>query len=211
MAETMDTLTLTDDEAVALAAGLDDAWLAPLPTVDSASEADLTRAVFRGRRSLAVRDLTGPDGTPVGIAAEVAKRLAIGMRAMFLITDEAGDWLPGGVTVCLYGNSVDAVELSHVVAAAGVHYFKVAPPPGLWPALTGLAETIHASGFPVDPERASAGAAATGKLPAAAYLYVPRPDGTRTVRVSKGAVTTGRGPVPARFATIAEAVGWLFA
>ena len=207
----MDTLTLTDDEAVALAAGLDEAWRAPLPTVDSRSEADLTRAMFRGRRSLAVRDLTGPDGTPLGIAAEVAKRLATGMRAMFLLADEAGDWLPGGVTVCLYGSAVDSVELSHVVAAAGVHYFKIAPPPGLWQALTGLAETIYANGFAVDAAGTAAGTAAGGKLPAAAYLHVPRPDGTRSVRISQGTVTTGRGPVPAKFPGIAEATAWLLA
>jgi hypothetical protein len=209
MGETMDTLTLTDDEAVVLAAGLDGAWRPLLPTVHSGSEAALTRAMFRGRRSLAVRDLTGPDGTLNGIAAEVAKRLAIGMRAMFLLADEAGDWLPGGLTVCLYGSTVDAVELSHVVAAAGVHYFRIAPPPGLWQSLTGLAETIYTSGIAADA--AATGTAAGGKLPAAAYLHIHRPDGTRSVRVSQGAVTTGRGPVPAKFPGIVEATAWLLA
>jgi hypothetical protein len=210
MGETMDTLTLTDDEAVVLAAGLGGAWRPLLPTVDPGSETDLTRAMFRGRRSLAVRDLTGPDGAPLGIAAEVAKRLGIGMRAVFLLADEAGDWLPGGLTVCLYGCTVDAVELSHVVAAAGVHYFRIAPPPGLWQSLTGLAETIYASGVAADAAAAT-GTAAGGKLPAAAYLHVHRPDGTRSVRVSQGTVTTGRGPVPARFPGIAEATAWLLA
>lgn len=210
MGETMDTLTLTDDEAVVLAAGLGGAWRPLLPTVDPGSETDLTRAMFRGRRSLAVRDLTGPDGAPLGIAAEVAKRLGIGMRAVFLLADEAGDWLPGGLTVCLYGCTVDAVELSHVVAAAGVHYFRIAPPPGLWQSLTGLAETIYASGVAADAAAAT-GTAAGGKLPAAAYLHVHRPDGTRSVRVSQGTVTTGRGPVPAKFPGIAEATAWLLA
>lgn len=211
MGETMDTLTLTDDEAVVLAAGLGDAWRAPLATVDPGSEAELTRAVFRGRRSLAVRDLTGPDGTPLGIAAEVAKRLAIGMRAMFLLADEAGDWLPGGLTVCLYGSTVDAVELSHVVAAAGVHYFRIAPPPGLWQSLTGLAETIYANGIAVGGADAPAGAVAGGKPPAAALLSVARPDGTRSIRISQGVAATGRGPVPAKFPGVAEAIAWLLA
>jgi hypothetical protein len=200
-----DMLALTDDEAVALATFFPDPWRAPLPTVDYRNREDLAKAAYRGRRSLVVRDLAGSDGTPVGLAAEVAKRLGTGLRAFFFLADEAGSWLPGGVTVYLYGPALDAIEVSQTVADAGVHYFRLAPPPGQWEALTLLAESIFADGFADQagqPNRAR---------PAAALLHVVRPDGIRFVQVARGVVTTGRGPVPARFSSVPEAVAWLIA
>ena len=105
----------------------------------------------------------------------------------------------------LYGPALDAIEVSQTVADAGVHYFRLAPPPGQWQALTLLAESIYADGF-AEP------AAQPGRSrPAAALLHVVRPDGIRSIRVARGTVTTGRGPVPAQFPSIAEAIGWLLA
>lgn len=199
----MDTLTLTDDEAVALAVTLSEPWRAPLPTVDLSSKDDLAGALFRGRRSLAVRDLTDAEGTPAGLADTLLKRMGTGLRAMFLLADGDGNWLPDGVTLYLYGLTVDDIELSHVVAAAGVHYFRIAPPPGQWEALTGLAGTVFTDGFGGDD------AAGAGPRPAAAMLSAFRPDGVRTIRVAHGRVTTGRGPVPASFPSVADAVSWL--
>lgn len=205
METTLDLLALTDDEAVALSVSLPEPWRAPLPTVDHTSRASLVQAAYRGRRSLVVRDLAASDGTLAGMAAEVAKRLAAGLRAYFLLADGAGNWLPGGATVYLYGPALDAIEVSQTIADAGVHYFRIAPPPGQWQALTMLAESVYADGF-ADP------AARRGRpRPAAALLHVVRPDGIRVIRVARGAVTTGRGPVPARFPSVAEAVSWLLA
>lgn len=205
METVMDMLTLTDDEAVALAVALPEPWRVPLPTVDQRNRDSLNRAAYRGRRSLVVRDLAESDGTPVGLAAEVAKRLGTGLRAFFLLADEEGNWLPTGVTVYLYGPALDAIEVSQTVADAGVHYFRLAPPPGQWQALALLAESIYADGF-ADP------AAQRGKArPAAALLNVVRPDGIRSIRVAHGTATTGRGPVPAQFPTIPEAIAWLLA
>jgi hypothetical protein len=206
-----DLLTLTDDEAAALAATLDDPWRAPLPTVDLASRDDVRQAVLRGRRSLVVRDLAETDGTPAGLAAEVRKRLGTGLRAFFLLADDAGNWLRGGITVYLYGSSVDAVELSHVVAAAGVHYFTIEPPAGRWTSLAGLAEAIFADGFPDGAGGLGGVAAADRRPPAAALLHVVRPDGIRFIRITRGAVSTGRGPVPARFPSVPDAIAWLLA
>jgi hypothetical protein len=205
METALDLLALTDDEAVALAASLPEPWRAPLPTVDQTSRENLVGAAYRGRRSLVVRDLAGPDGTPAGLAAEVAKRLSTGLRAFFLLADEADNWLPGGVTVYLYGPSLDAIEVSQTVADAGVHYFRLAPPPGQWQALAMLAEGVYTDGF-ADPlsQRGRA-------RPAAALLHVVRPDGIRLIRVARGTVTTGRGPVPARFPSVTEALSWLTA
>ncbi len=205
METTLDLLTLTDDEAVALAVSLPGPWRAPLPTVDHASRESLVQAAYRGRRSLVVRDLAESDGTPIRLAAEVAKRLSAGLRAFFLFADEAGNWVPGGVTVYLYGATLDAIEVSQTVADAGVHYFRLAPPPGQWQALTMLAESIHAEGF-ADP----AGQRGNPR-PVAALLHVVRPDGIRFIRVAQGEVTTGRGPVPARFPSVPDAVAWLLA
>ncbi|HUA28696.1 MAG TPA: hypothetical protein VMC03_07405 [Streptosporangiaceae bacterium] len=205
METVMDMLALTDDEAVALATFFPDPWRAPLPTVDLTNRDDLARAAYRGRRSLVVRDLAEPDGSPAGLAAEVVKRLATGLRAFFVFTDENGDWLPGGVTVYLYGPALDAIEVSQTVADAGVHYFRLAPPPGQWQALASLAESIYADGF-ADP------AGQPGKArPAAALLHVVRPDGIRSIRVARGTATTGRGPVPAPFPSISAAIAWLLA
>jgi len=205
METTLDLLTLTDDEAVALAVSLPDPWRAPLPTVDQANRESLVQAARRGRRSLVIRDLAKSDGTLIGMAAEVAKRLASGLRAFFLLADEAGNWLPGGVTVYLYGPALDAIEVSQTIADAGVHYLRLAPPPGQWQALTMLAEGVYADGF-----ADVAGQRRQGR-PAAALLHVVRPDGIRFIRVTPGAVTTGRGPVPARFPSVAGAVSWLLA
>ena len=206
MERTMDLLTLTDDEAVALALALPEPWHAPLPTVDHTSRESLTQAAYRGRRSMVVRDLAASDGTLTGMAADVAKRLSTGLRAFFLLADDEGNWLPGGVTVYLYGPALDAIEVSQTVADAGVHYFRLAPPPGQWQALTSLAESIYTDGFaePADQRRAKA-------RPAAALLQVVRPEGIRSIRVARGTVTTGRGPVPAQFPSIPEAIAWLLA
>jgi hypothetical protein len=205
MEKTMDLLALTDDEAVALALALPEPWRAPLPTVDQRSRESLLQAAYRGRRSLVVRDLAASDGTLTGMAADVAKRLGTGLRAFFLLADEEGNWLPGGVTVYLYGPTLDAIEASQTVAAAGVHYFRLAPPPGQWQALTLLAESIYTGGF-AEP----AGQPARTR-PAAAMLHVVRPDGIRSIRVARGTVTTGRGPVPAQFAAVPQALAWLVA
>lgn len=205
METVMDILALTDDEAVALAAALPEPWRAPLPTVDQQNRESLIQATYRGRRSLVVRDLATSDGTLTGLAAEVAKRLGAGLRAFFLLADDKGNWLPGGVTVYLYGPALDAIEASQTVADAGVHYFRLAPPPGQWQALALLAESVYADGF-ADP------AAQPGRArPAAALLHVVRPDGIRSIRVTHGTATTGRGPVPAPFPAIAEAIAWLLA
>lgn len=205
METTVDLLTLTDDEAAALAMNLPDLMRAPLPTIDKTSRDNLARAVYRGRRSLVVRDLADSDGTPIGAAAEVAKRLGAGLRAFFLFADEAGNWVPNGVTIYLYGPALDAIEVSQTVADAGVHYFRLAPPSGQWQALAMLAQSIHADGF-ADP------AGQRDKTrPAAALLHVVRPDGIRFIRVARGTATTGRGPVPASFPSVADAVSWLLA
>jgi hypothetical protein len=205
MKTAMDMLALTDDEAVAVAVSLPEPWRAPLPTVDQTSRDSLVQATYRGRRSLVVRDLAESDGTPVGLAAEVVKRLGAGLRAFFLLADEKGNWLPSGITVYLYGPALDAIEVSQTVADAGVHYFRLAPHPGQWQALALLAESIYADGF-ADP------AAQRGRArPAAALLHVVRSDGIRSIRVARGTVTTGRGPVPAQFPSISQAIAWLLA
>jgi hypothetical protein len=205
METVMDILALTDDEAVALAVALPEPWRAPLPTVDQTNRDSLVKANYRGRRALVVRDLAAPDGALIGMAAEVATRLGTGLRAFFLLADEKGNWLPSGVTVYLYGPALDTIEVSQTITDAGVHYFRLAPPPEQWQALVLLVESIYADGF---AEPAAQGARAR---PAAALLHVVRPDGIRSIRVARGTVATGRGPVPAQFPAIPQAIAWLLA
>ena len=86
-----------------------------------------------------------------------------------------------------------------------MHYFRLAPPPEQWQALTLLAESIYADGF-ADP------AGQRGRArPAAALLHVVRPEGIRSIRVARGTVSTGREPVPVQFPSILEAIAWLLA
>lgn len=198
-------LKLTDDEVCALALRYDGVVRPPLPTIDERSEAALAAGVLRGRRSLAVRDLGDADGAPLGDALEAFKRLSAGPCAMFSLADADGNWVRSGFTAYLYGPSVDSVEMSQVIVDSGVHYFKLAPSAGQWQALIELAEAVYADGF-TDPEGERGGPA-----PAAALLHVVRPDGIRFVKVAQGSVTTGRGPVPARFPSVADAVAWLLA
>ena len=200
-----DMLLLTDDEVCALALRYDGVLRPPLPTIDGRSQADLAAGVLRGRRSLVVRDLADVAGAPRGDALEVFKRLSAGPRAMLAFVDADDSWLLAGFTAYLYGSSVTQIEMSQVIAPAGVHYFRFVPHAGQWQALTDLAEAIYADGFahPADQHGSPA--------PAAALLHVIRPDGTRFVRITRGSVTTGRGPVPARFSSVADAVAWLLA
>jgi hypothetical protein len=199
----IDTLALTDDEAAAIALQANGAWRTPLPTVDETSEADLAAAILRGRRSLVIRELAKPDGTAIGEAAEVVTRLGTGPQAAFMLVDGDGNWVPAGFTVYLYGHALDDVEMSHIVASAGVHYFKLAPPPRQWFALTELAEAVFEDGFTA----AESGA----QQPAAALLLVVRQDGIRSVRAAHGEASAGRGPETQRFTSVAQAVSWLLA
>jgi hypothetical protein len=194
-------LALTDDEAAAVALHANGAWRTPLPTVDETDEADLASAILRGRRSLVIRELGQPDGTVTGEAAEVLMRLGTGPCAAFMLVDGDGNWVPTGPTVYLYGPATDDVEMSHVVAGAGVHYFRVAPPPRQWLALTELAEAVFADGFT---------AAGDGvQQPASALLSAARETHTRSIRVAHGQASALQGPEPAAFASVAQAVGWL--
>ncbi len=200
-----DSLKLTDEEAAAIAVLADGAWRTPLLTINEASKVELAASVLRGRRSLVVRELADADGMPTGLAAEVLKRLGTGLCAMFMLVDESDAWLPGAFNSYLYGASVAEIEMTQVVGATGVHHFRVAPPPGPWDALTGLAGAIYASGFPAGQDNSG------GRSPAAAVLHVVRPGGLRSIRIARGTVTTGRGPVPARFPSVPDAVSWLLA
>jgi hypothetical protein len=195
------TLVLTDDEAAAIALQAGGALRAPFPTVDQASETDLTSAVRRGRRSLVVRELAEPDGTPRGQAAEMLARLGAGPCATFRLVDGDGRWVPAGPTIYLYGRAPDRAELSHVIAAAGVHYFRVAPPPGQWLALTELAEAVFASGFTA--------AEAGSRPPAAAVLSVTGQGGVRTILVGRGEASAGIDAERVTFTSAADAVAWM--
>lgn len=196
-------LALTDDEAAAVAVHANGAWRTPLPTVDESDEADLSLAILRGRRSLVIRELGEPDGSLTGGAAEVLARLGTGPCAAFMLVDADGNWLPAGPTVYLYGPAPDHVEMSHVVAPAGVHYFRAAPPPRQWLALTELAEAVFQDGFTT--------AADGAKQPAAVLLSVIGQLGLRIVRVARGEARTVESREPVAFRSVAQAVDWLLA
>ncbi len=199
----MDTprrLTLTDDEAAVIAVIVGEAWKAPLPSVDTNDETDLTAALLRGRRSLIVRDLASPDGTLIGAGAEVLAALKSGHCAALLLVDDAGDWVADGLTVYLYGTATDAVELSHVVSPAGVHYFRLMPPQGQWLALGQLAMGVFDEGFVAVQDGS--------QQPVATLLAVTGTEGARTIRVSPGKVRS-EGSAEVSFGSVAEALSWV--
>ena len=76
--------------------------------------------------------------------------------------------------------------MSHIVASAGVHYFKLAPPPRQWFALTELAEAVFEDGFTAAENGAQQPAAAL-------LLVVPAQDGIRSVRAAHGEASAGHG------------------
>ncbi|HEY6790835.1 MAG TPA: hypothetical protein VI365_26355 [Trebonia sp.] len=199
-----DTLALTDDEAAAVALLVGGAWGVLLPTVDESDEASVVPAILRGRRSLVARELVGPDGTPQASLAEVVKRIGGGPRAMFMLVDGNGAWIPAGLTICLYGPDVDDIEMSHFVARAGVHHFRIAPPPRQWWALTRVAESIYSQGFvPVRD---------TAQVPAAATLAVTRGSlgiTTKSVRVAHRYASAWHDPVSGAFSSLDQAIAWL--
>ncbi len=196
-------LALTDDEAAAIAVHANGAWRTPLPTVDEGDEEDLALAILRGRRSLVIREFGEPDGTITGEAAEVLAKLGTGPCAAFMLVDADGNWLPTGPTVYLYGPTPAHVEMSHVVAPAGVHYFRVTPPPRQWLALTELAEAVFEDGFTTGEDGA--------KRPAAALLSVIKEPGLRSVRVAHREASTVQSREPVVFRSVAQAVDWLLA
>ena len=198
-----DTLALTDDEAAAIALQANGAWRTPLITVDETSDADLAAAILRGRRSLVIRELAKPDGAAIGEAAEVVTRLGTGPRVAFMLVDSDGNWIPAGLTIYLYGPTPDDVKMSHVVAAAGVHYFKLAPPPRQWFALTELAEAVFEDGF--------AAAQSAAQQPTAALLVVTDEASIRSIRVAHGEASAGPGAEPTVFTSVAQAVAWMLA
>lgn len=198
-------LTLSDDEAAALAVLAKGAWRAPLPTVEAGSETEMTAAVLRGRRSLLIRDLAGPDGTPKDRAERVLAGLGGGPVAAFMLVNGDDRWIPDGLTVFLYGKTPDDIALSHLVAAAGTHYFRIAPPPRQWLALAELATGIAEDGF-----RAVDGGGLR-REPAAALLMTFRGDGIRSLRVARGTVAAHRDTAAPAFTSVPEATAWLLA
>ena len=115
-------------------------------------------------------------------------RLGTGPRARLCSSDGDGNWIPAGLTIYLYGPTPDDVKMSHVVAAAGVHYFKLAPPPRQWLALTELAEAVFEDGFTA----AESGA----QQPTAALLLVTDEAGIRSIRAAHGEASAGQVPNP---------------
>jgi hypothetical protein len=91
--------------------------------------------------------------------------------------------------------------MSHMVAPAGVHYFRVAPPPRQWLALTELAEAVFADGFTTAEDGA--------QQPTAALLSAAHESHTRIVRVAQGEASAMQSTEPFAFASVTQAVGWL--
>lgn len=194
-------LSLTDDEAAAVAVLLDGTWRTPLPTVDEREESAVAAAILRGRRSLYVRELADADGSPQGGLGALVDSISYGPVAAFQLIDAEGDWVPGGFTLYLYGENPDTAATSHVLTLSGVHYFRTGDAGEGWRALTELVAAYFTEGF----DNAAPGEA----QPAAALLSVVGTDETRTVRVARAELTADDRGLLRTWSTLSEALAWL--
>ncbi len=100
----MATITLTDDEAIAIAVGQNAVWTTPMFTVDTGSKDAMLKAAIRGARSLLVRGLAiVRDGK--AIVADELLSLAHGMlngTGTVVVYATADPALMNAVGACLY-------------------------------------------------------------------------------------------------------------
>ena len=94
----MNEVTLTDDEAVAIAAERKGRWMGPLPTVDERDATALLQAAVRGERSLRVRGVDVDDS----LISPVISRLP---RVVGYVSDHADLGISGVICMAFQGSA----------------------------------------------------------------------------------------------------------
>lgn len=124
-------MKLTDDEVVILSLRGDGPWPAPTPTVDIDDREALAGAARRGERSLYVRGMLpeGEDAPWSGLDPELTTLLDPALQRRLVcsvfMTDDAGRWLPQGLTLVVYRGDGTSY-LVETVSPGGVHEFGTA-------------------------------------------------------------------------------------
>ena len=168
-------ITLTDDEAVALAVETGRPWPSGLPTVDVHSERALAAAAMRGWRSFSVRNLSAD--VPA-LARRLAPVTAAAPRMDTYLADADLARLPSSTCSHFYAlpDSTWAVELT---TGAGVHVFRAVTDGAADQMLVSAVERAHQAG--VSPTAGEAN-------PAARFFCVAsnRSDHLRLLVVGRG-------------------------
>lgn len=153
----MNSVALSDDEAVYLAVRRSTMWPAPLPTIDVELADDMKAAELRGARSLAIRGLLLATAAPEGgvsaslaafIAPITARRVALGC---FVARDDMS-YVANGLTVFHYATDDPGMWLSEVVSRGGVHFVSTVEARAATQLVSALLETTHARGLLAPPQ-----------------------------------------------------------
>lgn len=142
----MKTITLTDDEVVAVAVAQGGAWRGPLPTVEDAESGALLAAAARGARSLRVRSGATGDRSLESSAREL---LAPGIdRLPLLLGYVANDkerTVPAGVSFAVLAGHSDGQRLLTVTSPSGISEVTALESGAAADFVTGLADAVCAA------------------------------------------------------------------
>ena len=139
------SVALTDDEVAAAAFKSGATWPSPLPTLVDRSEGELAAAVFRGWRSLTVRDLL-TDGAPAAhVAAVIAAVVANDVAYRAFVVVESGQISAKAPVTTVY-RALDG-WLIEIVTPDGVHSFGWADEPGCRRLLVDTLAGVQADGL----------------------------------------------------------------
>jgi hypothetical protein len=141
----MSNTLLSDDEVVALAVTEATGWPVPLTTVPT-TPSELGAAVLRGRRSLAIRELVGSDGSTSAEVSEPVKSAVSALVRWYAYT-AARDSLsvPSGSSTYAFLQGESATI--DTVSAAGVHRFATGTAEEASDLIVALAKNVFDHGF----------------------------------------------------------------
>jgi hypothetical protein len=187
----MSNTLLSDDEVVALAVTEATGWPVPLTTVPT-TPSELGAAVLRGRRSLAIRELVGSDGSTSAEVSEPVKS-AVSAPVRWYAYTAARDSLsvPSGSSTYAFLQGESATI--DTVSAAGVHRFATGTAEEASDLIVALAKNVFDHGF--------RGAEGEGSL------VVGSTGASSWVLVEKGLLNTGAFSADG-FTTSSEAREW---
>lgn len=145
------TLLLSDDEIVAVAARLGGEWKTGLPTVDAADPKDLIRAAARGNRSLAIRGLLAAEGA---LKPRILDRLSQAVGAVpqqeGYVADASDLQLPAGLRFAVFDTGPQA-KLLVLTLPNGVNEVSVLPRTTVRELIGALIEGAQQAGEPRRP------------------------------------------------------------
>lgn len=142
-------LLLTDDELIAAVAMCQARYDGPIPTVAMNADGAAVAAVWRGQRSLSVRDLIGSDGSLADSIVEIVGAFGSPDVVEVYAGDESGERTSMDLSEVAY-RSGERVLVERT-SPTGVHAFAWVPGPSALEALTSLLTAALESRQIADP------------------------------------------------------------